>query len=102
MPRAAAPPINNALILISLPFLVSTPAGSGPAPDPETVDRLPIVNVLRLRNAHRPENAGGRLARNAATPSVRSWVNAVSAPARPSIGASRSSPSAELIIALII
>src|ERR1700722_20409117 len=68
MPRTAAPPINNALILISLPFLVFTPAGSGPAPDPETVDRLPIINVLRLRNRYRPENTGGRLARNAATP----------------------------------
>src|SRR5580700_1422872 len=45
---------------------------------------------------------GARLARNAATPSTRSCVIAVSPPASPSIGASESSPSAKLIIALTI
>src|SRR5580698_2250456 len=45
MPGAAPPPINNALILISLLFPVFPPAENGPAPDPETVDRLPIIKV---------------------------------------------------------
>ena len=54
--------------------------------------------------ASRMPSAGrksGALGRNAATPSARSCVS-VSAPASPSIGASRSSPSAALIIALTI
>src|SRR6202451_367453 len=74
------PPIKIPLNVIFLTFPHVAPAGSGPAPDPETVDRLPIIDVFRLRNVYRPENAGGRLPRNAARASARSWVNAVRAP----------------------
>ena len=63
---------------------VFLPTRSSQAPDPETVYRLPIVNVLLpLRCPIGRKTPAGASARNAATPSVRSWVNAVIAPASP-------------------